>query len=111
MPELWPWRSLPVSRRYLARIQTRGTRGDIVKSLAELTKNCDDTYYRMEQEGLAPPGRIWVGYWKSSDRKRTVVTRFFVKDEGMGMNEAGLLGWEKLGESEQGINSAIGEGG
>lgn len=111
MPELWPWRSFQVSRRYLARVQARGVRGDIAKSLAELIKNCDDTYYRMEQTGLHPSGRIWVGYWKKNDKKREVVQGFFVKDEGMGMNENGLQQWEKMGESELGINSAIGEGG
>jgi hypothetical protein len=104
------WKRLDASDRYLARQQTRGTRGNIIKALAELIKNADDTYDRAK----ASSGKIEIGYWRLKKTKRRAIAGFYVRDWGQGMGrEIAIRAYTRYGEdtSEGGRNAAIGVGG
>lgn len=108
------WRPVEFSNRIKSRIQARGTRGDIAKCLAELIKNGDDTYYRLEKHGIPASVGIEIGYWHSVMKKRSVLTGFYVRDWGEGMSQATLAkAYESYGEDTAfgGRNAAIGVGG
>ena len=103
------WKRLEASDRYLARQQTRGTRGNIIKALAELIKNADDTYDRAKTAG-----KIEIGYWKLKKTKRRALSGFYVRDWGQGMTKDIVIrAYTRYGEdtSEGGRNAAIGVGG
>ena len=55
-------KTMGFSKRLIRRIQQRGTRGNIIKSLAELIKNADDAYDRLELKGETTSGIIEVAY-------------------------------------------------
>lgn len=108
------WRPVEFSNRIKGRIQERGARGDIAKCLAELVKNCDDSYYRLEKRGTTSSGKIEIGYWHSVMKKRNVLTGFYVRDWGEGMTpETIRKAYESYGEDTAfgGRNAAIGVGG
>lgn len=108
------WKPVEFSNRIKSRIQARGTRGEIAKCLAELVKNADDTYYRLQKQGLPALGSIEIGYWHSMMKKRSAVTGFYVRDWGEGMSQATLAkAYESYGEDTAfgGRNAAIGVGG
>jgi len=110
MSEISTWSSLTPSRRYLARHQKRGTRGNIIKALAELVKNSDDTYDRMNSTS----GKIEIGYWKLKKTQRRMISGFYVRDWGQGMTkEIAIEAYKKYGEdtSAGARNAAIGVGG
>jgi len=102
--------------RLMRRIQSRGTRGDIIKSLAELIKNADDAYDRLELEGKKTSGLIEIGFWRLVKERRSSVSGFYVRDYGPGMtlNQAHKsYGKAGYGEdtSDNTRNGAIGVGG
>lgn len=108
------WRPVEFSDRIKTRIWGRGTRGDVTKCLAELIKNSDDTYYRLERKGLPTKGDIEIGYWHSMMKKRTVLTGFYLRDWGEGMTKETISkAYESYGEDTAwgGRNAAIGVGG
>jgi len=108
------WRPIEMSNRIKSRIEARGARGDIAKCLAELVKNCDDTYYRLEKKGQQASGKIEIGYWHSIMEKRSVLTGFYVRDWGEGMTQERMCkAYESYGEDTSfgGRNAAIGVGG
>ncbi|AFS80044.1 hypothetical protein NKOR_00630 [Candidatus Nitrosopumilus koreensis AR1] len=107
--------------RLVSRIQERGTRGNVIKSLAELVKNCDDAYDRLELQGEKTSGIIEIGYWKLPKGKGFSVSGFFVRDFGAGMSteqltnayfsespDKGNYGSDTSGDTR---NGAIGVGG
>jgi len=108
------WKPVEFSDRIKTRIWGRGTRGDAAKCLAELIKNSDDTYYRLEKQGLPARGDIEIGYWHSMMKKRSALTGFYVRDWGEGMAKDTIAkAYESYGEDTAwgGRNAAIGVGG
>lgn len=108
------WKPVEFSDRIKTRIWGRGARGDPAKCLAELIKNSDDTYYRLENRGLPTRGDIEIGYWHTMMKKRSVLTGFYVRDWGEGMAEDTIAkAYESYGEDTAwgGRNAAIGVGG
>jgi hypothetical protein len=108
------WRPVEFSNRIKTRIWGRGARGDPAKCLAELIKNSDDTYYRIEKQGLRARGNIEIGYWHLVMKKRSVLTGFYVRDWGQGMTRDTIAkAYESYGEDTTlgGRNAAIGVGG
>lgn len=102
--------------RLMKRIQSRGTRGDIIKSLAELIKNADDAYDRLELEGKKTSGLIEIGFWRLVKERRSSVSGFYVRDYGPGMTlEQVQKAYGKAGygedTSDNTRNGAIGVGG
>jgi hypothetical protein len=100
----------------LKRIQSRGTRGDIIKSLAELIKNSDDAYERLEAKGEEVSGLIEIGYKKLKKKDGYRISGFYVRDFGSGMNMEKVqcaYGTQGYGEdtSDDTTNGAIGVGG
>lgn len=110
MSDVSTWSSLTPSRRYLARHQRRGTRGNIIKALAELIKNADDTYDRAGSSS----GKIEIGYWKLKKTKRRRISGFYVRDWGQGMTrDIAIQAYRNYGEDTTAgaRNAAIGVGG
>jgi len=104
------WSRIIPSRRYVARQLKKGTRGNIIKALAELIKNADDTYDRAK----ADAGKIEIGYWKLKKTQRRSISGFYVRDWGQGMNQhIAVQAYKHYGEdtSTGGRNAAIGVGG
>jgi hypothetical protein len=104
------WSRIIPSRRYVARQLRKGTRGSIIKALAELIKNADDTYDR-SKVGF---GRIEIGYWKLRRTQRRSISGFYVRDWGQGMTQqTATQAYKHYGEdtSTGGRNAAIGVGG
>ena len=54
----------------IAGMMRRGTGGNVVKGLAELIKNSDDAYHRLQQKNVETTGIIEVGYWSMKKEKR-----------------------------------------
>ncbi len=108
-----------VDPRWIARAQKRGVRGDLIKRLAELIKNADDAYDRLELKGEKTSGIIEVAYnkMKIPNAKGFSIRGFFIRDFGSGMSP------EKVKESyhsdtnygsdtsDETRNGAIGVGG
>ena len=79
-------RLMGIDHRLVSRMQERGTRGNVIKSLAELIKNADDAYDKLELKGEKTSGLIEIGYWKLRKGKGYSITGFFVRDFGAGMS-------------------------
>ncbi len=105
------------SPRLIRRIQQRGTRGNIIKSLVELIKNADDAYDRLELKGEKTSGVIEVAYDQRNVTKGYSIKGFFVRDFGSGMSydtaKSAYYGDENYGSDTSGEtrNGAIGVGG
>ena len=105
--------------RWLARAQRRGVRGELIKRLAELIKNADDAYDRLELKGEKTSGIIEVAYNKmrSPNGKGFSIKEFFIRDFGSGMSpekaKEAYYGEKNYGSdtSEETRNGAIGVGG
>lgn len=110
-------KTMGFSKRLIRRIQQRGTRGNIIKSLAELIKNADDAYDRLELKGETTSGIIEVAYDQLKVTKGYSIKGFFVRDFGSGMSydtaKSAYYGDENYGSDTSGEtrNGAIGVGG
>ncbi len=110
-------KTMGFSPRLTRRIQQRGTRGNIIKSLAELIKNADDAYDRLELKGEQTSGIIEVAYDHLKVIKGYSIKGFFVRDFGSGMSyetvKSAYYGDENYGSdtSDETRNGAIGVGG
>jgi len=103
--------------RYVARIQSQGVRGELFKRLAELIKNADDAYDRLELKGEKTSGEIEVIYENQKSGKAWTAKAFYVRDFGSGMSrdnvESAYGGNTSYGSDTSGEtrNGAIGVGG
>ena len=79
-------RTMGISDRLKRRIQSRGTRGNIIKSLAELIKNADDAYDRLDEYRDITPGTIEVAYDQLKVGKGFSIKGFIVRDFASGMS-------------------------
>jgi len=116
MSKLVGFKEIEISKRLKRAIQQRGAGENLIKNLAELVKNADDSYDDLQQKGIETPGTIEVGYWQFVKNKRRAINAFFIRDYGVGMSrdEAKLAFGEKsYGEdtSADRRNGAIGVGG
>jgi len=72
--------------RWLARAQRKGVRGELIKRLAELIKNADDAYDRLELKGEKTSGLIEVAYDMIRSGQGYSPKGFLVRDFGSGMS-------------------------
>jgi len=106
-----------INDRLIKRMQQRGTRGNIIKSLAELIKNSDDAYDRLDDYRDKTHGVIEVAYDQIKSGKGFSIKGFIVRDFGSGMSyEKVLSSYQSEGnygsdESDETRNGAIGVGG
>lgn len=105
------------SKRIRRSILQRGAGSNIIKNLAEIIKNADDSYDELQQANIDTLGIIEIGFWKLSvNDKRRSINAFYIRDYGVGMSyeEAkDAFGPESYGEdtSKNRRNGAIGVGG
>ena len=103
-------------KRWMGRQMRKGVRGVLIKRLAELIKNCDDAYDRLEIDGKKTDGLIQVAFDSIKSGKGYSPKGFLVRDFGIGMSEEvvksayfkNVHGDDTSGESR---NGAIGVGG
>jgi len=72
--------------RWMARHQRKGVRGELMKRLAELIKNADDAYDRLELKDEKTSGVIEVCYDMIKTRGGYSAKGFLVRDFGSGMS-------------------------
>lgn len=72
--------------RWIARHQRRGVRGELIKRLAELIKNADDAYDRLELKGEKTSGIIEISYEMIKSGNGYSPKGFLVRDFGSGMS-------------------------
>jgi hypothetical protein len=110
-------KSMGINSRLIYRQQQRGTRGNIIKSLAELIKNSDDAYDRLDKYRDITHGTIEVAYDQIKTKKGYSIKGFIIRDFGSGMSyEKVLSSYQSEGnygsdESDETRNGAIGVGG
>jgi hypothetical protein len=110
-------KAMGINSRVIKRMQQRGTRGNIIKSLAELIKNSDDAYDRLDNYDDKTNGVIEVAYDQIKSGKGYSIKGFIVRDFGSGMSyEKVLSAYQSEGnygsdESDETRNGAIGVGG
>jgi hypothetical protein len=106
-----------ISPRLINRMQSRGTRGNLIKSLAELIKNSDDAYDRLDNYQDTTHGIIEVAYDQIKTDKGFAIKGFVVRDFGSGMSYAkasSVYAADKSyggDQSDETRNGAIGVGG
>lgn len=110
------FKPIGINPRMLRRLQSRGTRGEVIKCLAELIKNADDAYDRLETRNKKTSGIIETGYWRLRKQKGSSISGFYVRDYGSGMplkKAVDAYGEEGYGAdtSDDTRNGAIGVGG
>ncbi len=93
-----------------------GTGENLIKNLAELIKNSDDSYDELQQKNIETNGMIEVGFWQHKKNRNRWIDEFFIRDYGVGMSreEANkAFGKKSYGEdtSANRRNGAIGVGG
>lgn len=110
------FKPIGINPRMIRRLQSRGTRGEVIKCLAELIKNADDAYDRLELANKKTSGIIEVGYWRLRKQKGSSISGFYVRDYGSGMSQQKAM--EAYGQQGYGAdtsddtrNGAIGVGG
>ena len=108
-----PWEKIEASERFMKGVFTRGTGTNVIKNLAEIIKNSDDSYHELQQHGIDTTGIIEVGYWKNGKRG---IDAFCIRDYGVGMSRQEVqeaFGGKSYGEdtSKNRRNGAIGVGG
>ena len=116
MSKLAGFKEIEVSKRLKRAIQQRGAGENLVKNLAELIKNSDDSYDELQRSGVETSGTIEVGYWQFVKNKRRAINAFFIRDYGVGMSREdaeNAFGEKSYGEdtSADRRNGAIGVGG
>jgi hypothetical protein len=113
-------RPMEFSSRIKKKLQFLGTRGDIIKSLAELIKNADDAYDRSDEYRDVTPGTIEVAFDQFKSGKGYSIKGFIVRDFGPGMSTERMESIYYSGEgkrnygsdtSDETRNGAIGVGG
>jgi len=114
--KLQGFKEIEVSKRLKRAIQQRGAGENLIKNLAELVKNADDSYDVLQKNGIETPGTIELGYWQFVKNKRRAINAFFIRDYGIGMSREeaeSAFGEKSYGEdtSEDRRNGAIGVGG
>ena len=104
--------------RWMGRQMRKGVRGNITKRIAELIKNSDDAYDRLELKGQKTSGIIEIACdtLKNTSGKGSSVKGFLVRDFGSGMSydkvkSAYFGGVHGNDTSEETRNGAIGVGG
>jgi len=110
------FKEITISKRLMSSIQQRGAGTNIIKNLAEIIKNSDDSYDELQQTNIATLGIIEIGFWKTTKGTRRSINSFYVRDNGVGMSyeEASkAYGDKSYGEdtSKNRRNGAIGVGG
>ena len=80
------FKEVELADKLIAAIQQRGTGGNLVKGLAELIKNSDDAYNRLQKKQIETTGIIEVGYWSMVKQKRQSINAFYIRDYGNGMS-------------------------
>ena len=63
-----------------------GTGENLIKNLAELIKNSDDSYDELQQKNIETNGMIEVGFWQHVKNKKRWIDEFFIRDYGVGMS-------------------------
>ena len=116
MSRLTGFTEIEVSKRLKRAMQQRGAGENLVKNLAELIKNSDDSYDELQRSGIETNGTIEVGYWQLVKNKRRAINAFFIRDYGVGMSREQAekaFGEKSYGEdtSADRRNGAIGVGG
>ena len=104
---------IKASDRFMRGVFLRGTGTNIIKNLAELIKNSDDSYDELQQQGIDTTGIIEVGFWINGRRG---IDAFSIRDYGVGMDRdevQSAFGSKSYGEdtSKNRRNGAIGVGG
>ena len=104
---------IEASDRFMRGVLQRGTGTNIIKNLAEIIKNSDDSYDELQQNGIDTTGIIEVGFWKHGKRG---IDAFCIRDYGVGMSREEVrsaFGQKSYGEdtSKNRRNGAIGVGG
>ena len=115
----FPFKPMGLDPRFIARIQKKGTRSELNKRLAELIKNADDAYDRLELDDKKTSGIIEVAYDKIKTKtgKGFSIRGFYVRDFGFGMSpeqaKEAYYGEKNYGSDTSGEtrNGAIGVGG
>ena len=115
----FPFKPMGLDPRFIARIQKKGTRSELNKRLAELIKNADDAYDRLELDDKKTSGIIEVAYDKIKTKtgKGFSIRGFYVRDFGSGMSleqvKEAYYGEKNYGSDTSGEtrNGAIGVGG
>ena len=105
-----------ISKRLMSSIQQRGAGSNIIKNLAEIIKNSDDSYDELQQTNIPTLGIIEVGFWKTTKGTRRSINSFYIHDYGVGMSYEEVkkaYGKKSYGEdtSKNRRNGAIGVGG
>ena len=103
---------IKASNRFMRGVFLRGTGTNIIKNLAELIKNSDDSYDELQQQGIDTTGIIEVGFWINGRRG---IDAFSIRDYGVGMcrdEVQSAFGAKSYGEdtSKNRRNGAIGVG-
>jgi len=116
MSKLVGFKEIEISKRLKRAIQLRGAGENLIKNLAELIKNADDSYDALQQKGVETSGTIEVGFWQFVKNKRRAINAFFIRDYGIGMSREEAeeaFGEKSYGEdtSADRRNGAIGVGG
>ena len=104
------------SDRLRRAIFQRGTGENLIKNLAEIIKNSDDSYDELQQKNIETNGMIEVGFWQHVKNKKRWIDEFFIRDYGVGMSsEEARKAFGKRGYGEDTSasrrNGAIGVGG
>ena len=107
------YEKIEASDRFLRGVLTRGTGTNIIKNLAEIIKNADDSYDELQQQKIDTTGIIEVGFIKNGKRG---IDAFCIRDYGIGMSREEArqaFGKKSYGEdtSKNRRNGAIGVGG
>ena len=113
------FKKMGFNSRLVAKIQKKGIRGELNKRLAELIKNADDAYDRLELDNKKTSGIIEVAYNKIKTKtgKGFSIRGFYVRDFGSGMSleqvKKAYYGEKNYGSDTSGEtrNGAIGVGG
>ena len=110
------FKEIEISKRLKKAIQQRGAGENLIKNLAEIIKNADDSYDVLQQNGIETQGTIELGFWQFVKNKRRAINAFFIRDYGVGMTREEAekaFGEKSYGEdtSDNRRNGAIGVGG
>jgi hypothetical protein len=103
---------LRVAPRHVANAMRRAIQDDPFRALIELILNADDSYRRLEDQGVEPSGIIEIEFERQRDSAHFAVRDFA---EGMGPGEAlnKILGWGEAlsGHAEGSARGFFGRGG
>lgn len=96
------WQDLPVSSRLIMMESKRAIKGSILRTLAELITNSDDSYTRLEEEGIQTEGFIEIGVERGFS-----FGSFYVLDFAEGMTDKRMEEILKWGGATSGILNGV----